>query len=289
MGRLAALGWIAGAALTHTTADLPSLASMSGIAVVLITSALLMRRFAPNPAGRVPVVLVAIGLTAGSALAGVAYTTWCAQARLADRLAPALEDKVTRVSFRVTGLSADRDGARRFEAQALDSPVPGVPQRILVNWTPPTQWGGETHAKAVADAQGLPEILPGQVWRAALVLRRPHGTVNPASFDYEGYMFARNVRAIGKVRGEPVLLADRPLDRLRSVQAILKLEDSVGAKRLEDACTRAAYFGDVRYRQIKLILNAALDREPLPELQPAQPALSHAFARSGEEFFGRDS
>jgi hypothetical protein len=83
------------------------------------------------------------------------------------------------------------------------------------------------------------------------------------------------------------LLADRPLDRLRSVQAILKLEESVGAKRLEAACTRAAYFGDVRYRQIKLILNAALDREPLPELQPAQPALSHAFARRGEEFFGR--
>jgi transposase len=85
------------------------------------------------------------------------------------------------------------------------------------------------------------------------------------------------------------LLADRPLDRLRSVQAILKLEESVGSKRLEAACTRAAYFGDVRYRQIKLILNAALDREPLPEVQPSQPALSHAFARSGEEFFGRSS
>jgi transposase len=83
------------------------------------------------------------------------------------------------------------------------------------------------------------------------------------------------------------LLADRPLDRLRSVQAILRLEESVGAKRLEDACARAAYFGDVRYRQIKLILNAALDREPLPETQPAQPALSHAFARRGEEFFGQ--
>jgi hypothetical protein len=83
------------------------------------------------------------------------------------------------------------------------------------------------------------------------------------------------------------LLADRPLDRLRSVQAILKLEESVGAKRLEAACARAVYFGDVRYRQIKNILNAALDREPLPETQPAQPALSHVFARSGEEFFGR--
>ncbi len=85
------------------------------------------------------------------------------------------------------------------------------------------------------------------------------------------------------------LLADRPLDRLRSVQAILRLEESVGSKRLEAACARAAHFGDVRYRQIKLILNAALDREPLPETQPAQPALSHAFARSGEEFFGRRS
>ena len=83
------------------------------------------------------------------------------------------------------------------------------------------------------------------------------------------------------------LLADRPLDRLRSVQAILRLEESVGSKRLEAACARAAYFGDVRYRQIKNILNAALDREPLPETQPAQPALSHVFARSGEEFFGR--
>jgi transposase len=85
------------------------------------------------------------------------------------------------------------------------------------------------------------------------------------------------------------LLADRPLDRLRSVQAILQLEESVGTKRLEAACARAAYFGDIRYRQIKVILNAALDCEPLPEAQPTQPALSHAFARSGEEFFGSHS
>lgn len=85
------------------------------------------------------------------------------------------------------------------------------------------------------------------------------------------------------------LLADRPLDRLRSVQAILRLEESVGSKRLEAACARATYFGDVRYRQIKLILNAALDREPLPETQPLQPALSHVFARSGDEFFARSS
>jgi transposase len=81
------------------------------------------------------------------------------------------------------------------------------------------------------------------------------------------------------------LLADRPLDRLRSAQAILRLEDTVGPQRLEAACTRAAYFGDVRYRRIKDILNAALDCEPLPETTTSTPNRSFAFARSATEFF----
>jgi transposase len=82
-----------------------------------------------------------------------------------------------------------------------------------------------------------------------------------------------------------VLLADRPLDRLRSVQAILRLEETVGPQRLEAACARAVYFGDVRYRRIKDILNAALDREPLPEASTSLPPRSFAFARSAAEFF----
>jgi transposase len=81
------------------------------------------------------------------------------------------------------------------------------------------------------------------------------------------------------------LLADRPLDRLRSVQAILRLEEGVGPVRLEAACARALYFGDVRYRRIKDILNAALDREPLPDAAPTIPSFAHTFARSAAEFF----
>lgn len=85
------------------------------------------------------------------------------------------------------------------------------------------------------------------------------------------------------------LLADRPLDRLRTAQAILHLEESVGPKRLEGACARALYFGVLNYREIKKILNAALDREPLPQIQNVQPVLSHIFARAEEEFFGKPS
>lgn len=82
------------------------------------------------------------------------------------------------------------------------------------------------------------------------------------------------------------LLTDRPLDRLRSVQAILRLAESVGEKRLEAACARAIYYGDPTYRRIKDILNAALDREPLPEVISSVPKQqSYAFSRAPQEFF----
>jgi len=81
------------------------------------------------------------------------------------------------------------------------------------------------------------------------------------------------------------LLAERPLDRLRAVQAILRLEETVGRPRLEAACARALYFGDVRYRRIKQILNAALDQEPLPEAAPGFAPRAFAFARPATEFF----
>lgn len=81
------------------------------------------------------------------------------------------------------------------------------------------------------------------------------------------------------------LLGERPLDRLRAVQAILRLQETVGPRRLEAACARALYFGDVSYRRIKGILNAALDREPLPEVVPPLSAQPFLFARSATEFF----
>lgn len=83
-----------------------------------------------------------------------------------------------------------------------------------------------------------------------------------------------------------MLLNDKPLERLRAVQAILGLEKSVGRQRLEAACQRALHFGDVRYRQIKQILNAALDRDPLPEVTPPPAnSKSFTFARSSRDFF----
>jgi hypothetical protein len=85
------------------------------------------------------------------------------------------------------------------------------------------------------------------------------------------------------------LFAERPVDRLRAVQAILKLEETVGAQRLEAACARAVYYGDHRYRRIKEILNAALDREPLPDTPVAPPPTPHTFARPVTDFFPQEA
>jgi transposase len=86
------------------------------------------------------------------------------------------------------------------------------------------------------------------------------------------------------------LLRERPLDRLRAVQGILRLEETVGPRRVEAACARALHFGDVRYRRIKDILNAALDQEPIPA-SSGTPRVNgeraYAFARPVADFFDR--
>ena len=82
------------------------------------------------------------------------------------------------------------------------------------------------------------------------------------------------------------LLAERPLDRLRTTQAILRLSEKYGSPRLEAACRRALHFDDIGYGTVKRILDRGLDREPLPADAPALPAKqTYLFARSGSEIF----
>jgi len=83
------------------------------------------------------------------------------------------------------------------------------------------------------------------------------------------------------------LLGDRPLDRLRSAQGVLRLAQRYGATRLEAACARALAVGEARYHTVKTILTAGLDRQPLLDLAPgpapAPPAPRHA--RPWTDFF----
>lgn len=159
---------------------------------------------------------------------GVLYGSFRAELRLADVLDPSNEDKVTRVVLRVAELPRIEPESRLFIGEVLSSTPQGVPTRILVRWSAPGYNGpfgtGRPASASSASAASsvsspsalspasaaLPELIPGQVWRMALILRSPHGTRNPGGFDYEGHLFAQGVRAVGTVRGKPVLLDDTP-------------------------------------------------------------------------------
>ena len=132
------------------------------------------------------------------ALAAAAMMTWVgwrAELRLQDQLDPRLEDVVTRTVFRIESMVRDQSDSVRFAARVLDPILPGVPRDIEVAWR-------------VEPGAVKRDVVPGQVWRAALILRSPRGLSNLHGFDYEGHAFARNVRAIGRVRGLPVWQRD---------------------------------------------------------------------------------
>lgn len=138
------------------------------------------------------------------------------------------------------------------------------------------------------DGQTLVATHPRSTQRGQWMTRNEHYPTHKAAFLERTPARCRELAArVGPATFHVVdtLLSDRPLDRLRSVQGILRLQDTVTAKRLEAACARAAYYGDVRYRRIKEILNAALDAEPLPNAVPEPHRPHFAFARVATEFF----
>ncbi|MFY3135206.1 DNA internalization-related competence protein ComEC/Rec2 [Achromobacter xylosoxidans] len=187
---------VAGAGAVQSLAVLPgaALRLVAGAACLLLPWA--ARRWRQGAAG----VLAAL---AAGLLAGALNATVRAQWRLDDALADEHQDAVARLVLRVAELpDADARGVR-FTAEQAGPGLPGVPRRILVSWLAP-QAGRQEGPPA------LPQVVPGQVWRMALVLRRPHASLNPDAADGEARLFARGLRATGTVRGQPRLLDDQP-------------------------------------------------------------------------------
>jgi hypothetical protein len=102
----------------------------------------------------------------------------------------------------------------------------------------------------------------------------------------------QRAEAIGPSCAEAVgrLLSDRPYDRLRSVQALLRLCERFGAERLEAACRRAAHYGDPSYRRTKTILEAGLDAKSSEAQEPATVrAPAYRYARQPTTFFPKET
>lgn len=202
IGRLCLFSFSSGVAAVHgLPAPPPGWALALASVVLAALPAVLLRR--PLK----PLSLTLLWVSA-FALGGLVYgSVWVTQ-RLADALDLVNEDKVTRVVLRIAELPRLESDSRIFVAETLSSIPDGVPSRIQVRWNSGHFAGPYGSRSRSSQGAEFPELIPGQVWRMALILRQPHGSRNPHGFDYEGHVFAQGIRATGTVRGTPVLMRD---------------------------------------------------------------------------------
>ncbi|MDR0458699.1 MAG: DNA internalization-related competence protein ComEC/Rec2 [Burkholderiaceae bacterium] len=213
-------GWVAGTALQVGQPALWALsayAALAGLGCALGVAAWLARKVTHRATA--PLALLALMLAA--ALLAFAGAGWRATAKVADRIAPALEGRdvlVTGVIDRMPERGADgwrfplavRD-ARLLDAAGRAGDAVRLPARVLVSWYIHGYGQADAKADAAADA-GLTLPAPlaspaspaspatGQVWRFALRLKAPHGNRNPHGFDAELWFWEQGVGATGYVR-----------------------------------------------------------------------------------------
>ncbi|MFI8735643.1 DNA internalization-related competence protein ComEC/Rec2 [Ectopseudomonas toyotomiensis] len=152
---------------------------------------LLMLRFLPSlPPGWLLLVAVGAGLgllfsrlyPLGFLLLGLAWACSSAQSALDDRLDPQLDGRTLWLEGRVVGLPEVSDGVVRFQFEEAHSRRAELPKRLRLAW-----YGG-------------PPVQGGERWRVAVNLKRPHGLVNPQSFDYEAWLLAQRIGATGTIK-----------------------------------------------------------------------------------------
>nr|WP_257535401.1 DNA internalization-related competence protein ComEC/Rec2 [Marinobacter adhaerens] len=125
-------------------------------------------------------------------VSGLFWADLWAHERLVERLPADLEGETAEVSGYVCGLPSEGS----FDSIRFSFCVTG--------------WYG--HSRTRSSGQPLPTTLrlawygqpqgrlPGHRLRLQVVLKRPHGTLNPAGFRYEDWLFRKGYRATGSVR-----------------------------------------------------------------------------------------
>jgi competence protein ComEC len=177
----------------------------------------LLQQRAVLPAPTFLAMLTAIGLAAwlagrqrlhllavlGVALLGFAWAGGLAHWRMLDALPAEWEGRDVEIVGVVTDLPQQFERGVRFGFDVERASAP-VPSRIALSWyrqIPPL--ADEEGDMEAAPAGMLPLPRAGERWRFAVRLKRPHGSLNPHGFDYEGWLFERGIRATGYVRKAP--------------------------------------------------------------------------------------
>lgn len=166
-------------------------------------------------------------------LLGICYGVSWGQYALSHQLPDSLSPSEFLLTGQVTGLPSIDDNRVRFNFRILptadnhnhNGEAFGAFKTVRLNW----------YYNPV-------EIIPGQVWRLKVKLKRPRGMVNPGGFDYQAWLIRQGVSATGYVRKEGsnhllTTLNSFDAERFRLQKAIQKSPNSDDAKSLVVALT----------------------------------------------------
>ena len=190
--RIAITAFIAGGSLLLFLSTLPEYALQFGIGVGTLCL-LIFFISSQLPLAR---KLAVIGFFFA---AGFAWNAQYAESRLKNILSAELEGKEFTLEGRVTELPQSNPSGAKFafevnQAKVGKDVLDDFPKRIYLNWQP-----------AWRNPQVIPEVIPSQRWKFKVKLKRPYGTLNPFTFDFERWAFHQNFGAIGSIRSGELL------------------------------------------------------------------------------------
>ncbi len=131
---------------------------------------------------------------------GFTWNARYAENRLENVLSMELEGKEFILEGRVAALPQSNSTGAKF-AFEVDHAISGkenftdFPKRIYLSWQP-----------AWRNPQIIPEVIPGQRWKLKAKLKRPYGSLNPYTFDFERWSFHQDFGASGSVRSGELLM-----------------------------------------------------------------------------------
>ena len=193
--RLFVIAFAGGIWLLQQQAVLPGTAWLAGLVAGLTLcalSGLMLRSRLQESAPAIRRFLVSALLASAAAGLGFAWAAGFAHLRLADELPAALEGRDIELTGVVAGLPQALERGVRFEFD-VEQAAAGVPPHISLAW-----YRGRDDDDD--DASPLVPVRAGERWRFTVRLKRPHGNLNPHGFDYEAWLFERDIRATGYVR-----------------------------------------------------------------------------------------
>lgn len=160
---------------------------------------------------------------------GVSWAIFYADVRIQHRLIEQFAGQSIPIEGEVIGLPQHNDRSVRFDFliahSQTDNPQLNNIKKIRLNWYTPKQ-----------------PIKAGQYWRLTVKLKKPHGTYNPDSFDYERWLFTQNIGATGYVK-------NKPLPQLITTTSIFKHSDNIRqliADKLENLPVKSENIGLIK-------------------------------------------